>query len=61
MLKINLITPIYIGRMGLPGKEIKLYNIGKYTYAEETVKKMGYRIRKEAHHDKTHIKHLQAV
>lgn len=52
MLRINLIKPIYIGKMGKPDKEIKLYNIGKRTYAEETIKKMGFKMRKEDNNDK---------
>lgn len=41
MMKINLIKPKYIGKMGLPGKEVRLFNIGRRTHAEQTIKEMG--------------------
>ena len=41
---IQIIKPklVYIGKMGMPGREVRLYNVGRFTYSEQTLKKMGY-------------------
>ena len=45
-MRINLIKPKYIGDMeALGGKRYRLYNLGRRTLSERTLKRMGFRLR----------------